>query len=123
MEFNGLGTSLSDLARLSKAKSRAISMENVTGEKGKGSAAAEGTGRECARDLGRGWKISPSCVVKAGETFVMADYRGQGAIEHIWLTCHNSKWFGAYTGTAKPRRPWKCPWATFSATAGANAST
>lgn len=66
MEFNGLGTSLSDLARLSKAKSRAISMENVTGEKGKGGAAAEGTGRECARDLGRGWKISPSCVVKAG---------------------------------------------------------
>lgn len=39
MEFNGLGTSLSDLARLSKAKSRAISMENVTGEKGKGGAA------------------------------------------------------------------------------------
>ena len=66
MEFNGLGTSLSNLARLSEAKSRAISMENRNGEKGKGGAATEGTGKECARELGRGWKISPSYVIKPG---------------------------------------------------------
>lgn len=92
MEFNGLGTSLSNLARLSEAKSRAINMENRNGEKGKGGSATEGTGKECARELGRGWKISPSYMIKPGETFVMADHRGEGAIEHIWMTCHNSKW-------------------------------
>lgn len=90
--FNGLGTTLGTLARLSGAKTRSISMENRTGEKGCGGAATEGTGKECARELGRGWKISPSYLLQPGEVFTMADYRGAGAIEHIWLTCHHSKW-------------------------------
>ena len=90
--FNGLGTDLSCLARHSAAQSRAISMENRTGEKGRGGMAEEGTGKECARELGRGWKISPSYFIRPGEVFIMADHRGSGAIEHIWMTCHNSKW-------------------------------
>ncbi|MCA9434010.1 MAG: hypothetical protein KC940_26040, partial [Candidatus Omnitrophica bacterium] len=57
--FNGLNMNLGNLSRLSDAKSRSISPENLTGEKGKGGMATEGTGKECARDLGRGWKISP----------------------------------------------------------------
>jgi hypothetical protein len=47
------------LSRLSKARTRSISPENFTGEKGKGGMATEGTGANVARDLGRGWKISP----------------------------------------------------------------
>lgn len=90
--FNGLGTSLSDLAKLSNARSRSVSMENRTGKKGRGGMAEDGTGRECARELGRGWKISPSCHIGAGEVFTMADHRGSGAIEHIWMTVHCSKW-------------------------------
>ena len=35
-DFNGLGLNLGNLARLSSAKSRSISPENFTGEKGKG---------------------------------------------------------------------------------------
>ena len=35
-------------------------MENRTGEKGAGGMATEGTGAACARDLGKGWKVSPS---------------------------------------------------------------
>ena len=43
-EFNGLGLHLGNLPLLSKAKTRSISAENFTGEKGKGGMATEGTG-------------------------------------------------------------------------------
>ncbi|HOA72429.1 MAG TPA: DUF2961 domain-containing protein [Phycisphaerae bacterium] len=84
--FNGVGTSMANLSKLSNAKTRSISPENFTGEKGKGGMATEGTGAGPARELGRGWKVSPSVRIKAGQTFTMADIQGSGAIQHIWLT-------------------------------------
>jgi hypothetical protein len=48
--------------------------------------ATEGTGANCARDLGRGWKISPSERIEAGKTLVLADVKGPGAIQQIWMT-------------------------------------
>ena len=84
--FNGLGMSLGTLSRLSNALTRSISPENFTGERGRGGMATEGTGAGPGRDLGQGWKISPSVRIPAGETFVMADIEGSGAIQHIWLT-------------------------------------
>src|SRR6478672_1660359 len=84
--FNGLGMSLGSLPRLSPARSRSISPENFNGEKGKGGMASEGTGAGCARDLGQGWKISPSVYIKPGETFTIADIDGPGAIQQIWMT-------------------------------------
>jgi len=84
--FNGLGMSLGNLSRLSPAKTRSISPENFTGEKGKGGMATEGTGANAARDLGQGWKISPSVRVAAGKTFTLAEINGSGAIQHIWMT-------------------------------------
>jgi hypothetical protein len=84
--FNGLGMGLGNLSRLSKAQTRSISAENFTGEKGKAGMATEGTGANCARDLGRGWKVSPSVVIKPGQTFTLADIAGPGAIQSIWLS-------------------------------------
>ena len=84
--FDGLGMHLGNLSRLSSAKTRSISPENFTGEKGKGGMATEGTGAECARELGRGWKISPSIKIQPGECRVLAEIDGAGAIQHIWLT-------------------------------------
>ncbi|OHD71910.1 MAG: hypothetical protein A2177_11650 [Spirochaetes bacterium RBG_13_68_11] len=84
--FNGLGMGLGTLSRLSTAETRSISPENLTGERGKGGLAVDGPAAKCARDLGRGWKISPFRVVKPGETQVLADIEGSGAIQHIWLT-------------------------------------
>jgi len=84
--FNGLGMHLGNLARLSRARTRSISPENFTGEKGKGGMATDGTGAACARDLGVGWKISPSIRIAPGETRTLADVRGSGAIQHIWMT-------------------------------------
>ena len=77
---------LGGLSRLSKAKTRSISPENFTGEKGKAGMATEGTGAQDARDLGRGWKISPSVKIKPGETFTMGEVQGEGMIQHIWMT-------------------------------------
>jgi hypothetical protein len=84
--FNGLGMNMGNLSRLSNAVTRSISPENFTGEKGKGGMATEGTGAKAARDLGQGWKISPSVRIQPGETFEMADIQGQGAIQQMWLT-------------------------------------
>ncbi len=83
--FNGLTSNLSDIARMSNAKTRSISAENFTGEKGKGGMATEGMGANCARELGQGWKISPCVEIKAGETFTLCDIKAQGAIKHIWI--------------------------------------
>ncbi|MCL2300589.1 MAG: DUF2961 domain-containing protein [Firmicutes bacterium] len=84
--FNGLSMHLGNLSLLSDAKTRSVSPENFTGEKGKGGQAREGTGANAARDLGMGWKVSPSVVVAAGETRVLADIEGEGAVQHIWMT-------------------------------------
>ncbi len=84
--FNGLGMSLGNLSRLSPAQSRSISPENFRGEKGKGGMATEGTGAKKARDLGQGWKISPSVTIAPGATFTLGEIAGSGAIQRIWLT-------------------------------------
>lgn len=90
--FNGLGMGLGNLSRLSDAKTRSISPENFTGEKGKGAMATEGTGAEAARDLGKGWKISPSVEIQGNQTHTVAEIEGPGAVQHIWLTCHPDHW-------------------------------
>lgn len=85
-KFNGLGMNLGNLSRLSNAQTRSISPENFTGEKGKAAMATEGTNANAARDLGRGWKISPSVDIQPGQTFTLADIKGPGAIQQIWMT-------------------------------------
>ena len=67
-------------------RSRAITAENPTGQRGQGGRARTGTGADAARDLGEGWKISPSTVVAAGTTAELASIEGPGFIRHIWLT-------------------------------------
>jgi hypothetical protein len=82
----GLETHMGNLFRVSKAKSRSISPENFTGEKGKGGMATEGTGKNASRDLGQGWKVSPSVRIAAKTTFTLADIKGPGCIQQIWMT-------------------------------------
>jgi hypothetical protein len=84
--LNGFSPHLGNLSELSRAKTRSISPENFTGEKGKGGMAIEGTGAPCARDLGRGWKISPFVKVGPGQTCTLADVEGPGVIQQVWMT-------------------------------------
>ena len=90
--FNGLGLHLGNLARLSNAETRSISAENFTGAKGEGGKATEGTGAAAARELGRGWKVSPSINIAAKATVTLADITGPGAVQHIWLTVTPEAW-------------------------------
>src|SRR5690349_4552051 len=84
--FNGIDNNMSNLYRLSDAKSRSISPENFSGEKGKGGMATTGTGSGASRDLGQGWKVSPSIVIKSKTTYTIAEIDGSGSIQHIWMT-------------------------------------
>jgi len=83
---HGLYSNLSNLYRVSDAKTFSISPENFTGEKGKGGMAKEGTASDAARDLGQGWKVNPFVIIGPGKTFTLAEINGQGAIQHIWMT-------------------------------------
>ncbi len=84
--FNGLGVGIDNLYRLSKAKTRSISAENPTGEKGKGGMAKEGVASGPSKELGQGWKVNPYVVIDPGKTQTLAEITGPGAVQHIWLT-------------------------------------
>jgi hypothetical protein len=91
-EFSGLGVNLGNLSRLSHARSRSISPENFTGEKGMGGMSTDGPAANAARGLGQGWKVSPYVIIPPGETFTLADIEGSGAIQSIWMTLARGKW-------------------------------
>ncbi len=80
--FGGVG----GLSRLRSERTRSISPENFDGAKGGGGRAETGTGESCARDLGKGWKVSPSVRIQPHTLYTMAQIEGPGAIRHIWLT-------------------------------------
>ena len=84
--YDGLANNLSNVYRVSSAKSLSISPENLTGEKGKGGMATEGSASNAARDLGQGWKVNPFIVIPAEKTVTLAEISGAGAIQHIWMT-------------------------------------
>jgi hypothetical protein len=84
--FHGLAGGLSDLYRMSDAKTFSISPENLTGEKGKGGMEVPVPGMGAARELGQGWKVKPNIKIAPHTTFTLAEINGQGAIQHIWMT-------------------------------------
>jgi hypothetical protein len=84
--LGGLNVTLDNLSRLYNVQSRSISAENFTGEKGQGGMATEGTGQGASRDLGRGWKVSPSVVIKGKSAFTLAEINGPGSLRSIWMT-------------------------------------
>ena len=79
---------LKNLYNLSDAKTRSISPENFTGEKGRGGMATleEGTAANAARKLGQGWKVNPYIKINPGKTFTLGEIEGPGIINHIWMT-------------------------------------
>ena len=84
-----LGLGLGGLPLPSQARTRSISPENPTGEKGRGGMAVPDHQKlpfsHAASDLGQGWKVSPFYKVKPGETLTLMDVEGPGLIQHIWL--------------------------------------
>lgn len=77
---------LNNLTCKKNIRTFSVSPENLTGEKGKGGMAVEGSASDAARELGPGWKVNPFLVCQPGETVVLADVQGQGAVKHFWIT-------------------------------------
>jgi hypothetical protein len=85
------GNSLGSLPLLGGARTRSVSPENPTGEKGKGGMAVPNPQdpdlpfSAASVDLGRGWKVRPFIKPKAGETVTIMDVKGPGVIQHMWM--------------------------------------
>ena len=79
---------LYDLTLKKDIRTFSVSPENITGMKGEGGKATleEGSAKNAARELGQGWKVNPYVVLNAGETAILADIEGEGAIKHFWIT-------------------------------------
>lgn len=119
-------TGAMDLARILDSDSRSITAENPTGERGAGGRATLGTGAIAARNLGVGWKVSPSCMVAAGEERELARIEGPGVIQHLWLTTDVKAWRslvlrmhwddeGDFPGVATPLGDFFCQgWAAYA---------
>ena len=77
-KMNGFG-GLSDLTTAKRGRSRSVNAENPTGEKGKGGMAPS--------NLGPSRKGSP-CLrnLASGSVTTLADIKGPGVINHIWIT-------------------------------------
>ena len=77
---------LNNLTTQKNIRSFSVSPENPTGGKGMGAMSENGSAAHAAQKLGRGWKVNPYIVINSGDTAVLADVSGQGAIKHIWIT-------------------------------------
>ena len=91
MSFDGLQCSMATMALMSNAESRSICSENRNGARAGGAREdvpldEDGNPRGPARELGKGWKVHPCDRLQPGETLVLADIEGPGAIQQIWMT-------------------------------------
>jgi len=97
--YPGLNLGLGSLPLMSDARTRSISAENPTGEKGKGGMAIPNPDdpdvphSAAAVDLGQRWKVRPFLKPKAGETVTLMDIGGPGLIQHIWMAT-STNWKG-----------------------------
>jgi len=80
-----LMTGLGSIPMLSASVTRSINAENPKGEKGKG-AMADPKGKGPGANLGAGWKIRPCITLKPASTTTLANIKGPGVIQHIWIT-------------------------------------
>ena len=100
-----LNAGLGSLPLLGAERTRSISAENLTGEKGQGGMAIPNprelkpaTSARAADNLGQGWKVKPFLRVNAGETVTLMDTDGPGVIQHIWMVeglsrAHNLRFY------------------------------
>ena len=103
-QLSGLNLGLGALPLMTSARTRSISAESPTGEKGRGGMAVPNPDdpdfslSAPASDLGQGWKVRPSIWVRRGETVTLMDVDGPGVVQHIWMVTGRT-WDGAGRGT------------------------
>lgn len=80
-----LTSGLGALPIISNGKTRSISAENPKGEAGRGAMAVPDAQNDASK-LGKGWKVSPCITLPKKSTTTLADLKGSGVIQHIWIT-------------------------------------
>lgn len=98
-----MGMGLGNVMKLSDARTRMVSAENVYGKKGVGGMASLEDKAEAdvaaigqdpckaaraAADLGQKWKVRPCIQIPQKSTVTIMDTDGPGVIQHIWITAH-----------------------------------
>jgi hypothetical protein len=81
----GLNLGLGAIPLLTDGETRSICAENPDGSRGAAARAVPDSG-SAGSDLGQGWKIRPCITIDAGSTTTLADIKGPGVIQHIWIT-------------------------------------
>lgn len=87
MLLNNRQFGLGALPVLGDFETRSISAENPDGSRA-GGAKALPDANNPASQLGKGWKVRPCITLEQGATTTLADVKGQGLIQHIWITVH-----------------------------------
>ena len=85
MLLNNRQFGLGALPVLGDFESRSISAENPDGSRA-GGAKEDPQGKGAARELGKSWKVRPCITLEPATTTTLADIKGQGLIQHIWIT-------------------------------------
>lgn len=83
---------LSRISHFLEEETRSITAENKTGEKGGGSRSTIGVNAYNARELSKPWKINPYLLIQGSGLYTLADVKGSGKIQHIWMTCEPKYW-------------------------------
>ncbi len=78
VETDGLNFGMGSIPLITDAKSRSICAENPKGE--------VGGGAKKSSHLGVGWKGRACIELPPAKTTVLADIKGPGVINHIWIT-------------------------------------
>lgn len=86
MLLNNRQFGLGGLPVLGDFETRSISAENPNGERAGGAKEVPDTKQGPARELGKPWKVRPCITLDAGSLTTLADIKGQGMIQHIWIT-------------------------------------
>jgi hypothetical protein len=86
--FGFLAHAQNPMYLMQNGQSRAITPENITGEKAGGARTEleDGSAKKQARFLGKGWKVNPWMNIEPGTEAVLADYSGECVINSIWMT-------------------------------------
>lgn len=88
IQLHNLGI-LGALPLLSDSKTFSVSAENPEGKKAGGAREIPEKDNP-ASNLGKGWKVRPCVTLKSNGIFTIADIKGPGIIQHIWITSHTN---------------------------------
>ena len=85
-KFNGIDANMGNIFGCQMQKPVLSVLKILMVKKVKAAWPQQALVQRASRDLGKGWKVSPSVVIKSKTTYTVAEIDGSGSIQHIWMT-------------------------------------